>query len=159
MKKWVFILTIFCLIIFQATVLESFKLFGVKPDLMFIIMVMVAINFDLKRALIFSFIIGAAKDLFCFFPFGLNAMLFLFWAFLIKEFSRRIVLDTTVVRVAVIFLALLLNDLVLRLIFTIMGRSIALGMFLKISFLGSFYTALVGAFFLAVVKKKDAYQL
>lgn len=146
MRNWLFLLVLVLIGIFQVTFLEFFKLFGLKPDLLLIGMVVANLFFSRRSwAILFSIFAGAFKDIFTTGAFGINIVLFSLWSFLIARLSKKIALDTDFMRLALVFLVCLLHNIITGLIFANQGRGIIWGMFLRIVTIGSLYTTLVSA--------------
>jgi hypothetical protein len=73
----------------------------------------------------------------------LNTILFFLWSILIIKLSRKISFDNNYVRLVFIFIIAILNNIVSRLIFIFLGNLVSLGLFLRITFIESLYTALI----------------
>lgn len=144
MKFLSYLFVIFIAVILQATLLDSFKIFGVKPDLLLIVIVITDTIFDLKWALCLGIFAGILKDSLGANVFGINTLLFPLWVFLIAKLSKKILLDSNFIRVMLIFIIGILHGIVTRLIFLALGNTIvSLGVFLRITFLESLYTAAI----------------
>lgn len=143
MRNWFFLLIIIFVAMFQVTFLDFFKVWGVKPDLLFILAFISCLNFKFHETIIFSLSAGVLKDILSPQAMGVNAIAFPLWGFIIIMLSRKISLDNNFFRAAVIFVAIFLNDLILRTIFFSLGNSIPLGIFVRTILLESIYTALI----------------
>lgn len=143
MRKGIFFIIVFILAIFEVTLLDSFKVFGVKPNLLLISIVIASLTFDFKQALGISVFAGILKDIFALNSFGINILLFPLSSFVVMKLSQKISLDNNYIRSVLIFIIVILNDIITRLIFISLGRFIPLGIFLGITFLEAFYTALI----------------
>ncbi len=144
MKKPIFFILILVLSLLEATILNSFKLLGVKPDLLLISVVIAGLIFDLKWGFIFAILAGILKDSLAAGPFGINTLLFSLWVFLIVNLSRKITLDINLVRIILVFIVAVSHNLVKKMIFFILGLSSAsIGMFIYITFMESLYTAAI----------------
>lgn len=140
MKKLLFSGIILIAAFFQATFLNSFKIFGIKPDLLLIGVAIASIYFEMKWALVIALFAGMLKDLFGIQVIGINTMLFPLWGFCVIRLTKKIHLDNIIVLAVVVFAASIFNSLLTRLIFFWMGRSISAGFFLRIIFLEALYT-------------------
>lgn len=142
MRNWFFLLIILIFAVFEAAILDYFKIFGAKPNLMLITVVIASLFFELKWAIAFSIFAGALKDIFSITAFGINTLLFPLWSFLIMELSKRICLDNNFVRVALIFILGIFNEIIFRFMFAISNSYfIPTSVFLRIAILGSLYSA------------------
>jgi rod shape-determining protein MreD len=68
--------------VFQVTFLNYFRIFGVKPDLLLVAVVIAGLFLETRAAIIFGMFAGIFKDVFRVNAFGLNVILFSLWGFL-----------------------------------------------------------------------------
>lgn len=128
----------------QATILDCIKLFGVKPDLLLISVVISSLFFELRWALALAVFIGMLKDIFGVNIFAINTIILPLSSFLIIKLSKEVSLDNNFVRALLVFIIVVFNNTVMRLIFFSFAKfAIPLGVFLLITFLESLYTALI----------------
>lgn len=140
-KKWIFFILIFILTLFEVTTLDSFKIFNVKPNLILIGVVIISLFLDLKWVMSLSLFAGISKDIFSLNSFGTHTLLFPLYSLAIIELSKKIPLDNNILRCGLLFILMVINDVVIRIIFIFLGRSVApLGIFLRITFLETIYT-------------------
>jgi len=151
-KKWFFLLITVIMGLLQVSVLDYFKLFGVKPDLLLICMVLASLYFELKWALCLSIFAGILKDIFSANIFGINILLFPLWSFIIIKLSKNIPVDNNVIRTLLIFLVVILNNIFIRAIFLFLGKPISWGVSLRVASLESLYTALVVPLAFKIIK-------
>ncbi|MDD3087783.1 MAG: rod shape-determining protein MreD [Candidatus Omnitrophica bacterium] len=143
----VFILTaLFALL--QITILEHFKFFGVRPDLLMVAVFTGAVYLRLKPALAVGLFAGIFKDVFSLHLFGVNAVLLPLWVLLIANLVRRVSIEDNLSRTLFILAVALLNNLIIGLTLVYAGVSLPLGIFTRILILSSIYTAL--CFYLTV---------
>ncbi|MCK9604520.1 MAG: rod shape-determining protein MreD [Candidatus Omnitrophica bacterium] len=152
MKKWIFLGVIFVSAILEATFLNYFRVFGAKPDLLLMLVLIASLEFDLRWALIFGLLAGFLKDTFAAGSLGIHTAMFPLWSFLIVKLSRKISVDNNFIRAALIFIISVSTAIATRLVFVYLGRFIPLGIFLRIAFLDSLYTALVFPLMLKITK-------
>lgn len=143
MKKLIFIFTIIIFAIFEVTILDYFKIFNVKPNILLILVVGLSLSFELRWAIFFSALCGILKDIFSINTFGINTLLFPLWGFLTIELSKKISIDNNFIRIIIIFIIAVLNNIITRLILSYLGKLIPVGIFLRITFSESLYTALI----------------
>lgn len=141
-------------VILQITVVPYFKIFGIKPDLILISIVIVSLSCDLKLALGLSILAGAFKDIFGANTLAINSLASGLWSFLVIKLSRRIAIDINLSRAGLIFVIAILNAFVMKIFFWYLGTYVPLGIFLRISFLDSLYTSLVSLLVFRVLKIK-----
>lgn len=152
MRKFVFLVIVLLLGLLQVTILDWIKLFNLKPDLLLISVVIAALFFNLRWALFFSLFAGIFKDAFATLPFGINTFLFVLWALCIVRLSRQISLEENLLRLVLIFVIALLQNIITGLALVYSGNFIALGIFLRIVLLGSLYTAVAFALVSRIIK-------
>lgn len=143
MRKWLFLPILIICGIFQATILDHLRIFDVKPDLILVAVVAASLSSDLKWALFLSIAAGILKDSLSANTFGINTLLFALWSFLIIKLSRKISLDNNFLRAALVFVIIVTNGIIIRLIYFFWGRFIPPGIFLRTLFLEALYTAAV----------------
>lgn len=153
MKKGIFFILIFILTLFELTLLDSFKIFNVKPDLILIVVIIISLYLDLKGVLILTLFAGILKDIIGLNSFGIYTLLFPLYGLAIIKLSRKISLDNNSLRCALIFISVIINDIISRLIFISLGKSVApVGIFLRITFLETIYTTALLPLVIKVVK-------
>jgi len=143
MKQWYFVFIIIIFGLIQPTLLEGVRLFNIKPDLLLITVVISSLSLEIKFAVSFSILAGFLKDTLGINSFGINILLFPLWSLFIIKISKKISFDSNLVRILCIFAVTFLNDLSCRLILLFLGYPIGVGIFLRVAFFGSFYTAAV----------------
>jgi len=145
MKKWVSLFIILAAALIQATLLDHFKIFGAKPDLLLIILVTLTgiFLFEWRWLITLAFISGIFKDIFSANVFGVNTLLFCCWTILIVRISKRISIDDNLRRAVLIFVIALLQGIATGIIAVLWGTPIAWGIFLRVTFIGAFYTLLI----------------
>ncbi len=154
MKKSLVLATVFLVCLLQLTVVNHFKIFSVKPDLILIGIVTAGLFSDLKFALALSFVAGAFKDIYAGFPFAINAVLMPLWTFLVINLARRVSIDINLTRALLVFVIAALNSLAMTIFFWYVGNYVSFGIFMRILFLGSLYTALVSLLVFKLLKVK-----
>lgn len=154
MKNWTFACVIIICTLLQSAVLGSISIFGVKPDLLFICVFYAAIFFGIKRSVPFGIFAGFLKDMLCTNTFGINTLLFPLFSIVLFKISREISLDNNFIRIATLFIAMLIHDIAARIIFFFTGNFISWGIFLRTTFLEALYTALVLPLVLRVIRPK-----
>lgn len=146
MKNLIFLPIIFIIGVVQVTLLDAFRLFNVKPDLLLIGVVITSLyfNFNLKWALLLAVFSGILKDVLSLNPFGLNTLLFTLGSFLMVKLSRKISLDNDFIRALLLFMLILFNDVIIRsTYFSLRQQFIPLGIFLRTLFLECLYSAAI----------------
>jgi rod shape-determining protein MreD len=150
-RNFIFIIFIFALV--QVTFLDYLKVFGVKPDLFLISVVIAAIYFTPTEALLISLFSGVLKDVFSINTFGINTFIFAILCFMLVRLSKEVTLDSVPAAGTVTFLAILICALFLRLVSLYSDNFIPLLVFLRISFLEAMYTALIFPLVFKITRK------
>jgi rod shape-determining protein MreD len=139
--------------IFQATLLDYFRVLGAKPDLLLITVYISALFFDFKSVLGFSLFAGILKDSFLLSTIGFNTALFPILAILIMRIIREVSIEDNISRSLFLFVVALLSNVLSGLILVYSNGFVPLGIFLRITFLASVYTASVFPLLLKLVKR------
>jgi len=152
MKKRSLYLVIVLLALFQATLLNYFRIFNVKPDLLLICAVFAGLVFELKQALLFSLVLGFLKDALAAQVFAAHIFYFPFLAAVTHFLAKKVPIETTLVRSVLIFLAVILIDLLKKFFQFSTENYFTLGVYLKVIILESLYTALVSPLIFKVLR-------
>jgi rod shape-determining protein MreD len=153
MKNWFFLIFILVFAFFQATFLDYLKLFGVKPDLFFISVVIAAIYFRPRSALLISLFAGMIKDTLGISAFGINTLLMPVLSFLIIRLSKEITLDNLGAASILTFIAVLIFSFFFRLASFYSNNPLPFLAFLRISFFEALYTAAIYPLIFKVTSK------
>lgn len=143
MKVWPLIIFTAILGVLQVTLLDCFKVFGVKPDLLLIAVFIAVLSLAIKPALSVGLLAGIFKDAFSLTPPGVSTILFPIWVFLIANLCREVSIDDNLTRLLLFFVVVLLNNIISGLVLIYSGVFLPLGIFLRITLLASIYTALI----------------
>lgn len=144
MRKLSFFFLILIFGLIQATILNYFRIFLVKPDFLLVIIVIASLCFKPFWAVTFSIFAGFLKDILGgAAAFGINTVLFPLWSSLIIRLDREVSIDHKFSRAVLILIVVFLNDLIIRLIFFSSGTFIPFRVFFRFMIVESFYTALV----------------
>ncbi len=103
MKNLLFIIIIFCLIIFQSSLYPYLKIYNAFPNLILITVIILSILKGLKKDLIWIIIGGLLLDIFSFNnPIGTSILGLLFAGYLAYFFSQNIFKKTSIFSVVII---------------------------------------------------------
>lgn len=158
MKKILFCCIILITAFFEVSFLGHFKIFSVKPDLLLILVVMAGVSFDLPTSIALAFLAGFCRDIAGVSSFGSYTFLFSMWGLLIQKLSHQVSFDNPIVFVAGVYLLNFLQNTILRLSLMHSSDSISLGIFLRLLFVQSFYTAVVSLFLLTTIERIRRYR-
>jgi rod shape-determining protein MreD len=160
MKKRKFFLIIIACAILQVTVLDDFRFFWVKPDLLLICVVFSTLYYDRKPALFFSLAAGLLKDVLSQQVFGLNMLSFPLWSILIMRLSKEISLENKFVRMFLMCVVSFGQAILGGIVKAYFCSPIPFGVFVRIVFISCLYTTLCFAIALetkwpAILKKNQ----
>jgi len=153
MRNWIFLLIILIFALFQTTVLDYVKIFGVKPDLFLISIVLAGIYFEWRWALFISLFSGILEDILGINTFGINSILFPLLCFLVIQLNKKLSIDNYFLCSIVTFICALLYAALTRLISLYLNNSIPHSVFLRIAFFEALYTSLIFSLIFRVIKK------
>jgi rod shape-determining protein MreD len=153
MKKWFFLLAIVILATLQLTWPVFLSFFNCKPDLLLILILAAVFYLDFKFALVFSILAGLTKDTFLPSTFALNTILFSIWSYLVYRISRQISTDNDYVRLILVLIVALLNNIIIGLQSLNSGNIIPVGIFLRTLIATSIYTVLLSPLVFKLAKK------
>lgn len=131
------------LVVLQSTLLDYIKIFNVKPDLVLVAIIIISLSLDLKWVMMFSYLAGLFKDTLGIEPLGLNILALPLIGFLVFKLSKKIIIETNYMKIATVFTAVILENLIAILCLILMGSGIPIGIFFRFTIVGSIYTALL----------------
>jgi rod shape-determining protein MreD len=152
-RKKNFILLMFLFALLQVTLLPYFRLFGTKPDLFLICVVVASLYFDVESALLMSLLCGILKDIFSINVFGLNTFFMPVFSFLMMKISRKLAMEDTPVLCTVIFLTTFFYAVLSRVALGYLGTVVPFWAFLRISLIESLYTTLIFPLVFRLIKR------
>lgn len=124
----------------QSTLLNYFRIFSVKPDIILISLIIMTAFFSLAWSVFFAFILGIFRDIFSILPFGFNVIILIIWIILAKQITRRLSIEHKFIRCIIPCLIILLNNIAWQSISFMLGRPVFIGPFLKIASLEFVFT-------------------
>ena len=153
MRKWAFLLISLILLTLQITWPSFLSIFRVKPDLLLVFSIAAVFYLDYPKALLISILCGLLKDIFLPYPMGLNTILFAAWSYLIYRLCRQISAEQDYMRLAIVFLVSLFNNIIILLQSLNSGNLIPAGIILRNLLVSSIYTAAVSPLIFKLTKK------
>ncbi|MFA5101205.1 MAG: rod shape-determining protein MreD [Candidatus Omnitrophota bacterium] len=153
MKKIIFIALLLLAALVQSALIPYVSVFGVKPDLFWIMVMCAALYFDAGTAVIFSLTCGLLKDCLGTSPFGVYIVLFPLWSIGIGCLSKRISFDNMPVSSFVLGAMVFVNAVALRFMPFIPDGPLSFTAFMRIGVIESIYTALVFAWIGPLVRR------
>jgi len=155
MKKFNLFLILLIVAIFSVTILNSFRVFNLKPDLFIICLCFASLYFEYRWALALSVFSGLLKDIFSFNTFGINTLIFCILSFLILKLIRQISIEDNWMRMSLVFIVAFTNNILSGLILAFSGSVVPFGVFLRIIVFSSLYTTLVSFLFFKFIPLKQ----
>lgn len=155
MRNWIFLPAIIILGLFQVTILDFIRVFNTKPDLLLNSAIFVSLVLPWQWAFGLSIFAGFFKDLFAAEPFGINTVLFSLWSFLVYRLSRKISVETDLLRALLMFIIVFLHQLASGFFLIFSGPRVSLGGFLRIALISSLYSAAVFPLFFKISRAKE----
>jgi len=143
MRNWIFLFIILIFALLQTTVLDYVKIFGVKPDLFLISVVLAGIYCEIRWALFISLFSGILKDILGINTFGINTLLLPLLCFLVLQLNKKLSIENYFLCSIVTFISTLFYAALTRLISQYLNNFIPYSVFLRISFLEALYTSLI----------------
>lgn len=154
MKKFSFLLIILLAAALQLTLVDFFKIFNIKPDLLLLCMVIAAFNFRFGWVFFYSIVCGGLKDILGTNTLAINSLLFPLWGILVMQLNRKISTEEYhSIRALVIFVITVLNDTFSRIVLLYFGALIPMGVFLRVTFLESLYSAFLSLWVFRLLAK------
>lgn len=153
MKKWFILLIIILLATVQLDWPVFLNFFYCKPDLLLILAVVSVFYFDFKFALVLAVLAGLVKDAFLPQTFAVNTVLFTIWSFFVYRLSRQISTEHNYVRLAIVLIVAVFNNIIIGLQSLNSGNIIPAGIFLRNIIISSVYTAALSPLVFKLTKK------
>ncbi|MFA4988990.1 MAG: rod shape-determining protein MreD [Candidatus Omnitrophota bacterium] len=149
MKKLFLALVLIALATIQLNWPSFLVFFNNRPDLLLAFAIASAFRFNFRTALLLGLVSGLLKDAFLPSAVAVNTFTFGIWVYLVFRLSSQISTDNDYVRLAVMLIVALLNNLVLGFHVLGAGSYLPAGIFLRNLVLSSIYT---GAVFIPVMR-------
>ena len=124
----------------QLTLLDHLRIFGVKPDLLLALVIMVSLRSSAGWAVGLSLFAGIFIDIFSASSFGINTLLFPLWSMAILNLNRKINVEHDYLLLALGFIIAFLQNMFCGLALSYSGKFVPLGVFTRILLLSSLYT-------------------
>ena len=111
MRRWVWIVLVLVCILLQTTVLDNFKLFDVKPDLILILVVFAALTRGKMTGSGVGFSGGILEDFFSTSLIGVNAFVKTLLGFVLGFFMKRFYIRRIKFQILVIFFVTIIHEI------------------------------------------------
>lgn len=143
MRWFTFFCILFCIALFQSTMMPWVNLGSAVPDLYFPFVVFYSFLTDAKRNTIANWFTGLSKDLFSEGSFGLNSVFFVAVGFFIWSFREILFRGHLVTQVFITFIFSLIYNVLYAIHVSISFHSLRLSTTLWVIFVCSLYTAMI----------------
>ncbi len=138
------ILLIALALLLQSTVGLRIAIMGVRPDLAFLMLLLIAERSTTVQAVCYGFFIGFLQDIYSPEYLGYNSFAMSLAGYLLGEMKERFAVEHTAVKITAILVTLLVHDVVYLAFNTSFAFGPALNVFIRQSLPGAVYTALAG---------------
>jgi len=136
-------LAVFICAILQATLLNYFRLWGVKPDILLLACVVASLSFSLEKSLCLAVLAGFLKDILSLNHYGISTLFFPVIVFLVFKLSRKISVEDSNFCAMLVFCAVILNEVISKIFLEFFAIYIPLGVFLRVMIIEALYTAAI----------------
>ncbi|NUO07504.1 MAG: rod shape-determining protein MreD [Candidatus Brocadia sp.] len=143
MRWFTFFCILFCISIFQSTLLSWINFGSAVPDLYFPLVVFYSFLTDVKRNTMANWFTGLSKDLFSEGSLGINSVFFVAVGFLLWSFREILFRGHLVTQILVTFIFSVIYNVLYAVHTMISFRSLSLSTALWTTLLCSFYTAML----------------
>jgi|GEM_PF-446282 len=158
MKNLVYALYIIIAGILQLGLPGYLRVFGVQPDLLLALVVMVSLRSPAGWAVGLSLFAGILKDIFSVSGFGINTLLFPLWSIAILNLNRKINVEHDYLRLALGYIIAFLQNMFCGFALSYSGRFVPLGVFTRILLLSSLYTTVTLFLFFRIDDARESGQ-
>jgi len=145
-------LAVFICAILQATLLNYFRLWGTKPDILLLCCVVASLNLSLEKSLCLAVFAGFLKDILSLNHYGISTLFFPVIVFLVFKLSRKISAEGSFVGAILVLCAVILNGVISKIFLEFFGTYIPVGVFLRVLIIEALYSSAVS---LVVFKMKE----
>ena len=153
MRKWLLLFTVIIFTTLQLIWPTWLSPFNSKPDLLLVLVVSLVFYFNFKTALLFAILAGLLKDAFLPSTAAINTISFSLWSYLTFRLSSQISTEHSYVRLFIILIVAVLNNIVIGIQSLNSGNFIPLGIFLRNLLIPSVYTAAISPLVFKLTKR------
>ncbi|MBV6519081.1 MAG: rod shape-determining protein MreD [Candidatus Brocadia sp.] len=143
MRWFTFFCMLFCISLFQSTLMSWINLGSAAPDLYFPFVVFYAFLTDVKRNTLANWLTGISKDLLSEGSFGINSVFFVAIGFFLWSFREILFRGHVVTQILITFIFSVIYNIVYTIHLEISFHSLCLAPTLRMILCCSFYTAMV----------------
>jgi len=136
------LLVLFVILLLDTTLFNYLRIFNARPDIILATLIFFSFFFALKWLVGFAFLGGIFRDSISILPFGFNTIICIFLVILAKRISQKFTVENILIRSAMLFFIILLNNLIIQLILLTLGGTVVTNAFLRIAVLQSIVTLL-----------------
>lgn len=125
----------------QSTLAGRMEIFGVRPDIGILVLVLIAGSVSTAEATLYGFLIGFVQDAYSPEYLGSNALAMSLTGFMLGMFREMIAVENCGMKAAITLLVCLVHDLVYLAFYTKLDLSLYASLFITGSLAGAAYTA------------------
>ncbi|HNQ51010.1 MAG TPA: rod shape-determining protein MreD [Candidatus Omnitrophota bacterium] len=145
MRKIIFLGLVLAAVLVQSTLADGMRILGVKPDLVWVMVMAAALYFDFSDAVICAVLAGILKDVLGISSFGAYTLFLPLWAAAVRSLSKRISFDHAAVSAVFLAVMIFVNAVIIRSIPPVSTGRLSFMAFMHIAVIESVYTAVVFA--------------
>lgn len=150
MKIFRNILIIALALLLQSTFSVRFSIWGVRPDLAMLVLILLVSNSGQMESVLYGFFIGFLQDVYSPGFLGTNSFTMSLMGFFLDLSKERLTVENYSVKAILSFTACIVHDVIFLLLYTKFDSSIMINIFIKESLLGAVYTSLLLVIFVRV---------
>ena len=143
MKIFRNILVIALALLLQSTFFGRFTIFGARPDLAMLVLILLVSDSGQVGSVLYGFFIGFLQDVYSPEFLGANAFTMSLMGFFLDLGKERLTVENYSVKVVVSFIVCVIHDVIFLLLYTKFDSSIMINLFIKESLLGAVYTSIL----------------
>jgi len=144
------ILIIALALLLQSTLFGRFSVWGIRPDLAMLALILLVIDSGQVESVLYGFFIGFIQDVYTPEFLGFNSFTMSLMAFLLDNIKERLTVENYSVKAVVTFTACIVHDIIFLSFYTKFERSMMVSLFVRESIPGAVYTSVILVLFIIV---------
>ena len=143
------ILIIIVALLVQSTLFGRMDIFGVRPDLAMLVLILIAGKVEPAESILYGFFIGFIQDVYTPEFLGFNAFTMSLMGFSLGIVKETLTVENYSVKTLLTLVACIVHDLLYLSLYTTFDFSLLLKLFVKNSLPGALYTSILAFLFIA----------
>ena len=144
------ILIIALALLLQSTLFGRFSVWGIRPDLTMLALILLVIDSGPVESVLYGFFIGFIQDVYTPEFLGFNSFTMSLIAFLLDNIKERLTVENYSVKAVVTFTACIVHDIIFLSFYTKFDGSMMVSLFVRVSIPGAVYTSVILVLFIIV---------